>query len=63
MHGQLVSDLTWSEEVPMSRNFWVMPCEVAVLARVFTPKGRKKDCLSTCSSTSARHQTHCPQCT
>lgn len=25
-----------------------MPCEVAVVARVFTPNGKKKDCRSTC---------------
>ena len=62
MQGHLVSELTWSEKVPISRNFWVMPCEVAVVARVFTPNGRKKDCLSTCNSTSAWHQTRCLRC-
>ena len=41
---------TWSEKVPISRIFWVMPCEVAVVARAFTPKGRKKDCRSTCKT-------------
>ena len=29
-----------------------MPCEVAVVARVFTPNGRKKDCRNTCRTLS-----------